>query len=220
MASAFAPASASVSVPGAFIHSTSVDGVRVDAVAIGASAGGVSALLSLFSTLQPGYRLPIFVVLHMPEDHDSGLADLFAMRLPIPVREAADKMPIEPGTLYFAPPGYHLQVEADRSFSLSCEAPVLYSRPSIDVLFESAAYAYGPRLAALLLTGASEDGAHGMAMVSSLGGFTAVQDPDDAQIATMPLAAIARSRPDRVLPLAGLQPLLLALGGAAQAASA
>ena len=186
---------------------------RFDAIAIGASAGGVSALLKLFSAIRPDFRLPIFVVLHMPDDHDSGLADLFAMRLPIAVREAGDKVPIDPATLYFAPPGYHLQVESDRSFSLSCDPPVLFSRPSIDVLFETAAYAYGPRLAAMLLTGASEDGAAGLATVASLGGFTAVQDPATAQISTMPQAAIDRRQPDRVLSLEGLQELLAALGG-------
>jgi two-component system chemotaxis response regulator CheB len=185
---------------------------RIEAVAIGASAGGVGALLKLFSAIGVGFRLPIFVVLHMPENHESGLADLFSARLPIPAREASDKMPISPGTLYFAPPGYHLQVESDRSFSLSCEPPVLYSRPSIDVLFESAAYAYRRALAGFLLTGASEDGAAGMATIGTLGGMTVVQDPADAQIATMPQAAIDRRPPDRVLPMSGLQSLLLELG--------
>jgi two-component system chemotaxis response regulator CheB len=187
------------------------DNLTVDAIAIGASAGGVGALLRLFADLRPDFRLPIFVVLHMPEDHDSGLAELFAMRLPITVREAADKMSIEPATLYFAPPGYHLLVENDACFSLSCDSPVLFSRPSIDVLFESAAYAYGKRLAAILLTGASNDGAIGLATVAALGGFTAVQDPADAQIATMPQAAIDRRQPDRVLDIPGLKDLLQTL---------
>ena len=114
---------------------------RFDALVVGASAGGVRALLDLFSVIPKDFRLPIAVVLHMPDDHDSGLAELFAMRLPIAAREAADKMPLQGGTVYFAAPGYHLQVEADRSFSLSCDPPVLFSRPSIDVLFETAAFA-------------------------------------------------------------------------------
>ena len=192
--------------------SSARDSRRIEAVAIGASAGGVGALLKLFSVIEPGFRLPIFVVLHMPETHESGLADLFATRLPIPAREAVDKMPIEPGTLYFAPPGYHLQVESDRSFSLSCEPPVLYSRPSIDLLFESAAYAYRKALAGVLLTGASQDGAAGMATIGALGGTTIVQDPADAQIATMPQAAIDRKAPHHVLPMQGLQSLLVELG--------
>ncbi len=184
---------------------------RVEAVAIGASAGGVNALLRLFENLPPHFCLPMFVVLHMPEDHDSGLPALFAQRLKMQVREAVDKMPVEAGTLYFAPPGYHLLVEAERSFSLSCDAPVFFSRPSINLLFESAAYAYGRALAGILLTGASEDGAAGLATIAGMGGFTAVQDPDDAQIATMPQAALALTTPDRVLPLTGLQQLLLEL---------
>ena len=183
----------------------------VEAVAIGASAGGVNALLRLFEGLPAHFRLPLFVVLHMPEDRNSGLAELFAQRLHMAVREAADKMPVEPATLYFAPPGYHLQVEAERCFSLSCEAPVMFSRPSIDILFESAAYAYGRALAGILLTGASEDGAVGLATIAALGGFTAVQDPAQAQIATMPQAAMALHRPDRVLPLEQLQRMLVEL---------
>lgn len=199
-------------MPASNLSSAARSAPAIAAVAIGASAGGVNALLRLFSGLPKNFALPIFVVLHMPEDHDSGLAELFARRLPIAVREAVDKMPIEPGTLYFAPPGYHLQVEADRSFSLSCDTPVFFSRPSIDVLFESAAYAYGSALAAMLLTGASEDGAAGLAAVAALGGFTAVQDPAEAQMPIMPQAAIDRRRPDRILPLAGLQQLLVELG--------
>ncbi len=185
--------------------------VTVEAVAIGASAGGVKALLQLFDGLPAHFRLPLFVVLHMPEDRNSGLSELFAQRLRMVVREAADKMPVEPATLYFAPPGYHLQVEAERCFSLSCEAPVMFSRPSIDILFESAAYAYGRALAGILLTGASEDGAVGLATIAALGGFTAVQDPAEAQIATMPQAAIGLHPPDRVLPLEQLQRMLVEL---------
>lgn len=181
---------------------------QVGALCIGASAGGVRALLTLLDGLPARFRLPVFIVLHMPDDHNSGLPDLFAQRLRVDVREAADKMPIVPGTIYFAPPGYHLQVERDRSFSLSCEPPVHFSRPSIDVLFETAAFAYGSVLAALLLTGASEDGASGLATVGIRGGFTAAQDPEEAQIPTMPQAAIALRVPDRVLPLAGLRQLI------------
>jgi two-component system chemotaxis response regulator CheB len=183
----------------------------IEAVAIGASAGGVNALLRLFEGLPAHFRLPMFVVLHMPEDHNSGLPELFAQRLRLAVREAADKMPVEPATLYFAPPGYHLQVEAERCFSLSCEPPVMFSRPSIDILFESAAYAYGRALAGILLTGASEDGAAGLATIAALGGFTAVQDPAEAQIPTMPQAAIGLHPPDRILPLEQLQRMLIEL---------
>ncbi|RZL65675.1 MAG: chemotaxis protein CheB [Variovorax sp.] len=183
----------------------------VDAVMVGASAGGVDALIALFSDLPPTWRLPLVTVLHLPEGHESRLAEVFRHRLPFDVREAEDKRPVLPSTLYFAPAGYHLSIERDRVFSLSCEPPVLYSRPSIDVLMASAADAYGPALGAFLLTGANFDGAAGLASIHAAGGFTAVQDPGEAQVSTMPMAAIARHTPDAVLPLSGLRALLLQL---------
>jgi two-component system chemotaxis response regulator CheB len=177
-------------------------------VAIGASAGGVDALLTLFDGLQPPLRASIVIVLHLPEGQDSRLVDVFAMRMRLPVEEARPHAPVEPGHIYFAPPGYHLLVEADRSFSLSCDPPVLFSRPSIDVLFESCADALGEGVAAMLLTGANEDGAQGLARIHAAGGLTAVQDPDEAAHATMPAAALRLAPPDFVLPLAGLRALL------------
>ncbi|WP_198972052.1 chemotaxis protein CheB [Xylophilus sp. ASV27] len=179
--------------------------------AIGASAGGVEALLQILGELPPRFRLPIVAVLHLPDERNSRLVEVFGQRVALAVHEAAPGEPILPGHLYFAPPGYHLLVEADRSFSLSCEAPVLFSRPSIDVLLDSAAHAYRERLAAMLLTGASADGAAGLAQAGALGGFTAVQDPASARVATMPAAALALRQPDRVLDLPGLRRLLIEL---------
>ena len=183
----------------------------IDAVVIGASAGGVEALLGILGPLRKGFALPIIVVLHLPNERRSQLAEVFARRVALPVLEAADKMAIEPGTLYFATPGYHLSVELDRSFSLSLEDRVHYSRPAIDFLFESAADAYGPRLAAVLLTGANRDGAHGLAQVKRQGGLTIVQDPDEAQVATMPQAALDIHQPDHILPIRGIGRLLVEL---------
>lgn len=183
----------------------------VEAVVIGASAGGVQALLTLFSGLPDGFRLPMVAVLHLPAGRDSQLAEIFQHRLAMKVHEAADKESIAPGTLYFAPPDYHLLVEKDRSFSLSYEAPVHYSRPSIDVLMESAADAYGPGLAGILLTGANVDGAAGLARISQRGGLTVVQDPAEAEVATMPQAAIRRRQPNLILTLDGIHSLLLQL---------
>jgi two-component system, chemotaxis family, protein-glutamate methylesterase/glutaminase len=177
-------------------------------VAIGASAGGVEALLALFDGLKPPLRAAVVVVLHLPEGQDSRLVEVFASRLRLPVEEARPHAPVQGGHIYFAPPGYHLLVEADRSFSLSCDAPVMFSRPAIDVLFESCAEAIGDGLAALLLTGANEDGAEGMARIHAAGGLTAVQDPDEAAHATMPAAALRLADPDFVLPLSGLRTLL------------
>jgi len=183
-------------------------GRRMEAVVIGASAGGIDALLTLLPPLPRGYRLPLVCILHMPADRESRLPELFAQRLNLPAREAVDKEAVEPGTVYFAGPGYHLSIERDRTFSLSQEAPVHFARPSIDVLMESAADAYGPGLAGILLTGANHDGADGMAHVRQCGGLTVVQDPAEAQSATMPAQAIRRAAPHLVLPLARIAALL------------
>ena len=183
----------------------------IEAVAIGASAGGVSALLTLLSDLPSDFRLPVIVVLHLPEARESQLPAVFQHRLPIHVCEATDKLAITPGTLYFACPGYHLSVEMDRTFSLSCEAPVNYSRPSIDVLMTSAADAYGSGLAGILLTGANADGASGMGHIKRQGGLTVVQDPAEAEAAAMPQAAIRNMHPSFILPLDGIRSLLHSL---------
>lgn len=183
----------------------------VDAVVVGASAGGVEALLTIFKDLPADFGLPIIVVLHIPDERRSQLAEVFDRRLSIAVKEAGDKEPIIPGTLYFAAPGYHLSVEDDYSFSFSQEARVHYSRPSIDYLFESAADAYQQRLAAILLTGANQDGAQGLETIKQRGGLTIVQDPEEALVATMPQAALDRIQPDYILPLCGIGRLLCEL---------
>jgi two-component system, chemotaxis family, protein-glutamate methylesterase/glutaminase len=184
---------------------------QVDAIVIGASAGGVEALLKVFQHLRRGFRLPIITVLHLPDERRSLLADVFASHVPMPVKEAEDKETIAPGTLYFAGPGYHLSVETDLSLSLSQEERVFYSRPSIDILFESAADAYEARLAGVLLTGANNDGAQGMARIGEYGGLTVVQDPAGALARTMPDAALALSTPDFLLPLPDIGRLLVEL---------
>ncbi len=183
----------------------------VGTIAIGASADGVEALLAILTGLPAAFDIPIVVVLHQAEDRDSVLAQVFAGRTPLPVRQAADKEAMAAGTLYFAPPGYHLLLEADRSFALSCDAPEHFSRPSIDVLLESAADALGAGLAAVLLTGANEDGAAGMARAARLGGLTVVQDPREASSPQMPLAALAAHTPDFVLPLRDIHQLIAQL---------
>jgi two-component system chemotaxis response regulator CheB len=131
------------------------------------------------------------------------------------VQEAQAHEPVRAGIFYFAPPGYHLMVDRDRTFALSCDPPVLYSRPSIDVLLESVADAFGERVVALVLTGANSDGAHGLHCVKQAGGLALVQDPTEASYPAMPQAAIAAAQPDFVLPLAGLRTVLQRLGTAA-----
>jgi two-component system chemotaxis response regulator CheB len=181
---------------------------RPQAIIVAGSAGGVEALMTLLSVVPASLKVPLICMLHLPASRDSRLAELFDARLPVPVVEAADKGAIVDGTVYFAGSGYHLSVEQDRSFSLSCEAPVHFARPAIDVLMTSAADAYGDALAAILLTGANQDGAAGMAHVHARGGLTVVQDPRDALVDTMPKAAIAAFAPDLVLPLAAIRELL------------
>ena len=183
----------------------------VRAIAVGASAGGVEALLAILSALPASFAIPIVVVLHQAEDRDSVLADVFAGRSKLPVRQAADKEAMAAGTLYFAPPGYHLLLEADCSFSLSCDAPEHFSRPSIDVFFESAADALRSGLAAVLLTGANADGAAGLARAGRLGGLTVVQEPMEASNPEMPQAALALHSPDFVLPLRDIHRLIAQL---------
>jgi two-component system chemotaxis response regulator CheB len=188
-------------------------GRHIELVVIGGSAGGIDALLTLLPALPAGFALPTVCILHLPPDRESRLAELFGTRVALPVREAADKEPIAPGTIYFAGPGYHLSIEPATDgdgpcFSLSCEPPVNFARPALDVLMESAADAYGPRLAGVLLTGANHDGAAGMERIKQCGGLTVVQDPAEAQAATMPEQAILRCAPHLVLPLARIAALL------------
>ncbi len=183
----------------------------VQAIVVGASAGGVEALLNIFGALAQGFSLPIIAVLHLPDERRSQLAEVFDRRVAMTVVEARDKELIQPGTLYFAGPGYHLSVEHDRSLSLSQEERVHHSRPAIDYLFESAADAYGPNLLAILLTGANQDGARGLAHVKQRGGITVVQDPVDARVAVMPKAALALHTPDHILTLSRIGDLLASL---------
>lgn len=186
-------------------------GRKVEAVVIGASAGGVGALLRLLPALPARYGRAVVALLHLPEGRQSHLAEVFQQRMAMPVREAADKEALASGTLYFAGSGYHLSVETERCFSLSCEAPLHFARPAIDYLMESAADAYGAALAGILLTGANHDGAAGMAAIARAGGLTVVQDPDQAEVPTMPREAIRLQRPDLILPLDDIQTLLLML---------
>ena len=174
---------------------------RYDAVVIGASAGGVAALRSLLRSLPHDLPVPVLVVLHVPRDRPSQAAELFAQGCALPVAEAEDKEPLLPGTVRIAPPDYHLLVEGGRTLALSVDDPVLFSRPAIDPLFESASEAYGPRLLALLLTGASSDGSHGLAVVRQRGGTAWIQCPDEAAAPFMPASALAHAGADAVLSL-------------------
>jgi len=189
-----------------------VSEVAPEAVVIGASAGALDVLSNLLPGLPADYRLPILIVVHMPPDKTSLFAQLLRARCAIRVREAEDKEPIEPGVAYFAPPDYHLLVEQDKRLSLSDDEPVLFSRPSIDVLFESAADAYGGGLIGVVLTGANNDGANGLRAVVDAGGVAVVQEPGGAYASAMPRAAIAACPDARVLPVTAIAAYLREVG--------
>ncbi len=182
---------------------------RADAIAIGASAGGVDALLRVLGDLTPELSVPIFVVLHLPRDRPSLLPALLAAHCAVPVQEAEDKEPVRPGVVYLAPPDYHLLIDRGPALALSADAPINWSRPSIDVLFQSAADWYGARLVGVVLTGANADGAAGLQAIQRAGGLAVVQEPEGALVPAMPAAALARVRADFVLPLEGIAALLL-----------
>lgn len=183
----------------------------IEAIVIGTSAGGIKALLVLLGKLPAHVQIPIIVVVHMPEGRETRLAEVFQHHMAVTVAIAADKESIKPGRVYFAGPSYHLSIERDRSFSVSCEEPIHYSRPSIDILMSSAADAYGGSLAGILLTGANHDGAEGMARIHEVGGLTVVQDPAEAEISVMPKSALDLFTPDFVFPLQEIQKLIFTL---------
>ncbi len=170
-----------------------------DAVVIGGSAGSVQALDVLLPGLPATLRASVLVVLHLPRHRPSLLCNIFRPRCMLPLHEAEDKEPVAPGAVYFAPPDYHLLVEAGPALALSVDAPVHYCRPSIDVLFESAADTYGSRLLGIVLSGANHDGAHGLAAIEAAGGLAIVQHPASAGVRAMPEAALAHTRAPRIL---------------------
>lgn len=186
------------------------------AVVIGGSSGGIAALSTILASLAPGFQLPMVVVLHMhPRESDGFLATYLNGLTSLPVVEAIDKMPIEKGRVHLAPADYHLLVEqGGESLALSAEARVNYSRPSIDVLFESAAVVWRAGLVGVLLTGANNDGTAGLALIRQYGGLAVVQDPATAESSYMPRSAINAGAADHVLALAAIAPFLNALAGA------
>jgi two-component system, chemotaxis family, protein-glutamate methylesterase/glutaminase len=172
-----------------------------ECVVIGASAGGVHALRDVLACFPASFPAPVLVVQHVRRDRPSGLPALLDGVCALPVGEAEDKQPLAPGHVWFAPPDYHLLVESREALALSLDAPVLFSRPAIDPLFESAAEAFGTGLLAILLTGASADGSEGVAAVRASGGTVWIQDPDEASAPLMPASAIAHAGADAIVTL-------------------
>lgn len=189
---------------------------RFELVVVGCSWGGPAALGVILAALPRRFSLPIAVAQHRgPSSSDAALGSLLETRSGPPVRGVDDKDPITAGGgVYLAPPDYHLLIEPG-SFALSTDEPVAHSRPSVDVLFESAADAYGSAVVGVVLTGANADGAAGLARLRGQGGYGIVQDPDGAERSAMPAAAIAAGGADEVLPLAEIGPALIAIADAA-----
>ncbi len=183
----------------------------IEAIVMGASAGAVEALLEILPKLPESFPIPILLVVHLPADKDSVLSQLLDDHCLLKVREAEDKEPILPEHIYLAPPDYHLLVEQDHRMSLSSEEPVRYSRPSIDVLFETAADAFGDRLVGVVLTGANDDGSRGLARIVASGGVAIVQNPAHANATAMPSAAIKRCPEASILELPQIAETLVQL---------
>lgn len=187
----------------------------LQAIVIGASAGGVSALQILLAQLTTNFPVPILIVQHLPadmySDTSSALVAILSRHCALHVKEAQESEKIQAGFVYLAAANYHLLVEKDATLSLSVDAQVCFSRPSIDILFESAALAFGRQLIAVILSGAGADGSAGIKKVAECGGITIVQDPNEADMPCMPRAALASTDAHYVLPLAGLGALLCEL---------
>jgi two-component system, chemotaxis family, protein-glutamate methylesterase/glutaminase len=174
--------------------------VKPSIVVVGMSAGGLRAFEQVLAGMPRGFPLPIVAVQHRSKESTDGYAAVIGGTTKLAVREAEDGAPLSGTGVHIAPPDYHVLVEPGR-LVLSVDEPVCFSRPSIDVLFESAADAYGEGVIAVLLTGANQDGARGLLRVKDAGGYAIVQDPHTAESPEMPAAGIASAPVDRVLPL-------------------
>jgi two-component system chemotaxis response regulator CheB len=184
-----------------------------EAVVIGTSSGGLDALTMVLSLLSNTFAFAVIIVQHMHPHSDDFLARHLHEKCRFPVQQAEEKEPITPGVVYTAPANYHLLIEVDKTFSLSIAERVNYARPSVDVLFETAADVYGAQLIGVILTGANNDGSQGLKTIKECGGLTIVQDPTTAGADSMPKAAIEATAVDYVLPLQEIGSLLNTIGG-------
>ena len=191
--------------------------MKYEAIVIGVSAGGMNALSTVLSGLSDDFALPIIIVQHMDPNSRDYLSDHLDQKCNIQVKEAEDKENIMDGVAYIAPANYHLLLEEDRTFSLSVDDLVNYSRPSIDVMFETAADVYRRKLVGVVLTGANADGSEGLTKIKAMGGLAVVQDPATAHVDYMPKAAIASTKVDHILSLEGIVSLLTELSNSSRA---
>ncbi|MFH2131810.1 MAG: chemotaxis protein CheB [bacterium] len=186
---------------------------RYEAVVMGVSTGGLKALETVLRQLTGEFSLPVMIVQHRIAHSDDFLCRFLAGVCPLKVMEAEEKSRVKNGHVYIAPPDYHLQVEMDRTLSLSVDPPVNYSRPSVDVLFQTAAEVFQDRLVGVILTGANRDGSLGLAEIKRFGGLAVVQDPDTALAPEMPRSAIKTACVDHVLALEDIGRFLAQLDG-------
>ncbi|MET0634893.1 MAG: chemotaxis protein CheB [Chitinophagaceae bacterium] len=177
-------------------------------IVIGGSAGSLQVILKILTYLDQSFRTPILLVLHRHINADSPLEELLSFRSNLKSREIEEKDQIKPGYIYICPADYHTLVEKDFSFSLDYSEKINFSRPSIDVVFRSAAEVYREDLACILLSGANSDGAAALKFVKELGGITVVQDPEEAQVPLMPQSALRLMQPDFVINSDRMAPLL------------
>ncbi len=185
--------------------------LKFEAIVIGISVGGMNALSTILPCLPGNFALTVIIVQHLHPSSGSYLARTLNERCKLTVKEADEKEEIKPGLVYIAPPDYHLLIEDNRTFSFCVGERVNYTRPSIDVLFESASDVYFSRLIGIILTGANNDGSQGLKIIKERGGLTIVQDPETAESAFMPRAAIAATEVEHILPLEQIGPFLVKL---------
>ncbi len=185
--------------------------MRCKAIVIGVSAGGLRALKKILKKLPKDFPAPIAIVQHMAADSNDYLAESLDRKCRISVKQAEEKERLEPGVAYISPANYHLLIERDFTFSLSIDERVNFARPSVDVLFETAAEAYGDKLLGVILTGSNTDGARGLKRIKECGGMALVQDPQSAESDMMPEAALEIAEVDMVVPLNEIGPLLVSL---------
>lgn len=183
--------------------------MRYEAIVIGVSSGGLSVMKIMFALLPKDFRTPIIIVQHISAHSDNQWIRLLNEKSNLYLKEADEKEKIESGKVYIAPANYHLMVEMDKTCSLTIDERVNFARPSIDVLFESAAEVYKNKLIGVILTGSNADGTAGLKKIKEYGGLTIAQDPKTAESAYMPASAIAAVQVDYVLPLEGIIKLLI-----------
>lgn len=200
------------STTGSDVMKQTVTKTQYEVAVIGVSSGGMAALNITLPLLSEDFTLPVIVVQHQHPHSDDFLVHYLDEQCRIPVQHAQEKEVIVPGVIYLAPPNYHLLVELDRTFSFSITARVNYARPSIDVLFETAAEAFGANTIGIILTGANSDGSYGLKKIKKCGGLTIVQDPATAEAPEMPGSALKVTAVDYILTLEEIGRLLNNLG--------